>query len=227
MRNRFPLAVATLLAACGAATSSNSTSDTTDSTSDAANGSSETAEAREKQAPPKQDPLNSFFELQDAVDSGGIPGCFDPALSGRERAVAERLGGVPCETPRTRPPAASSAGSDEFDGYWTGHFDGGGGSATIARQSPGRYGVQVGVAGNDGCSGSVQGQATVRAGRLVLTAPIPDQGGLCRITFTRSGSRLAVEEDNCMYFHGMSCGFSGSLTSRESNDLAPPEGHSE
>lgn len=215
MRTRSFALAAALVTACGGATTSSS-----NNSSEAA-GIAEAGQGKEggNQAQPMDNSLKSFADLQGAVDSGGIPGCFDPALSGRERAVAERLGGIPCDRSGD---AAGAASGDDWAGRYDGRFDGGGGEATITRTGGNRYAVSMDVAGERGCAGSVQGQAAVQGGRLVVNVPVPDQGGQCRITFTRRGAGLAVEEDNCMYFHGMSCGFSGSVTRRGQSAAAAP-----
>lgn len=51
-----------------------------------------------------------YAELVAATENGGAPGCFDPSLRGRERAVAERLSGVPC--------GGSSAAAPARGGSW-------------------------------------------------------------------------------------------------------------
>lgn len=224
MRKRLPFSIALLLAACGgaASTSNNAAAEA------AAPSAKERAAADKKKA--DADALNSWFEGERAIESGGTVSCFDPNLSGRQRAVAERLGGVPCKTEGKAPSATSSAATSGFSGQWKGQNDGGDGSAVIVAQpaKPGRHGIILEVAGRDGCSGQLMGEGTIRAGRLELVVP-NDDGGQCKVTFTRRGQSLAVQENDCMQHHGMSCGFSGNLryAGSANEGLEPPAGYSE
>ncbi|HYH70393.1 MAG TPA: hypothetical protein VEX16_03720 [Methyloceanibacter sp.] len=182
-------------------------------------------EAEAQPAANAQDKQGSGMPDFSYVEGGGMPGCFDPGLSGRERAVAERLGGTPCEPSKAN--ASSGPVAGDFAGYWTGQMDGAGGSATIAASGRGRYGVRVEMADASGCTGELQGQAQMLAGRLVLTARNQYVEGQCRLTFSRQGRSLVVEEDNCGEHHAAACAFSGRLDTWQSNDNLEPESHSE
>jgi len=61
-----------------------------------------------------ENPATAYAELVGATDEGGMPGCFDPSLKGRERAVAERLGGAPCGSAT----AVSTSGASWIAGDW-------------------------------------------------------------------------------------------------------------
>lgn len=63
-----------------------------------------------------QNAASGYAELVAATENGGAPGCFDPSLRGRERAVAERLGAQPCEGSST--PAPSPRGGPWIVGAW-------------------------------------------------------------------------------------------------------------
>lgn len=153
--------------------------------------------------------LKQAIDLQNAIDSGGMPGCFDPSLSGRERAVAERLGGRPCSAGDGSP--QGGAGGDDWAGEYQIDADGGGGSLTITRSSQsGTYRASLGIGSPSGCGGGIEGRATVRRGRLEIVSDELFEGSACRVTLTRRGDRILVEEGaGCQPFHGMSCGFSG------------------
>lgn len=55
-----------------------------------------------------ENPATAYAELVRSTDNGGMPNCFDPNLKGRERAVAERLGGSPCGSTTAAPTRGSS-----------------------------------------------------------------------------------------------------------------------
>jgi hypothetical protein len=214
METRLPITLTAILTACGAATTSanNSSNDMAVFTD------SDQNQVRGNQAQPTDDSLKSFAALQDAVESGGIPGCFDPALSGRERAVAERLGGVPCDRS-----GGSGASGDSWAGRYEGRFDGGNGIVSISPPtSAGYHQVEVQVAGG-GCSGSATVSERPNGNRMVLSIPVDGNQGLCLIDLNRRGSIIAVSENNCMELHGMSCGFSGNVTRRGQSAAAPQQ----
>jgi hypothetical protein len=62
-----------------------------------------------------ENPATAYAELVGATENGGMPGCIDPNLKGRERAVAERLGGSPCGSTT----AAPTGGASWIVGSWT------------------------------------------------------------------------------------------------------------
>ena len=220
MRRRFPTTLAIFLTACGGA--GVATNNVVGSEANAQRGSGNNQQYDSRAG------IDDAIAAHGYTNNGGIPGCFDPALSGRARAVAERGGAVPCESSGKSDASARNASVSGFDGYWAGDFDGSAGEAIIARGAGGRYGVQLSVSNREGCAGEIQGQASVQGGRLVLVDRIPNGGGICRVTMTRRGATLTVEEDNCAFHHGLSCGFSGTLRFRESNEgLEPPADHSE
>lgn len=202
----IPLGI--LLTACGvAATSADNAADTNQSAGRGGN---------------QQRELDAFLKdasgMQSAVDGGGAPGCFDPSLTGRERAVAERLGGVPCSA-TSGDAAALASGGDNWAGRYVGPFDGGQGEVAISLEPNRLYSVNMSVAGN-GCSGQASGFNSPRGNVLALhiqTGNAADGAGECRITMTRQGDTLRVSESgSCTELHGMSCGFSGSATRRGS-----------
>jgi len=220
MSKRIVITAAAILAACGGVAT------TADNSAEAADqGKKAGAEEAGKQRA-----LQRMREMQ-GFDDGGMAGCFDPKLSGRERAVAERLGGKPCEDESARAPTAgaraSGTSASGFAGHWEGQFDGGEGSATISQVAEGRnaYAIDLEVAGREGCGGSVHGTGSVRGNSLAMVKA--DTGEQCKVTFTRRGQSLVSQESDCSYFHGMSCGFSGTARFKHATDTLEPSGHSE
>jgi len=106
--------------------------------------------------------------------------------------------------------------ADGWIGEYRGNMDGGPATLSIsAGRGAGHYAVGMDVVQPGGCSGSVQGIGVVSGERMLFTAAVPDGGGQCRIELTRRGLRLdVVEVENCHYFHGMACGFSGAVARR-------------
>ncbi|MEA3013348.1 MAG: hypothetical protein QOD42_1893 [Sphingomonadales bacterium] len=206
MKRTTPIAIAAILTACGAAATN------------ADNAANTNQSAR--RGGDQQRELDAFLKdasgMQSAVDGGGAPGCFDPSLTGRERAVAERLGAVPCPAP-SGDAAALASGGDNWAGRYVGPFDGGQGEVAISLEPNRLYSVNMSVAGN-GCSGQASGFNAPRGNVLALhvqTGNAVDGAGECRITMTRQGDTLRVSESgSCTELHGMSCGFSGSATRR-------------
>jgi hypothetical protein len=215
MKSTTLIGIAAILSACGAAATSG------ENAADAGQGSRPGNDQQQRE-------LDAFLKdasgMQSAVDGGGAPGCFDPSLAGRERAVAERLGGVPCSA-TSGDAAALASGGDSWAGRYVGPFDGGQGEVAISLEPNRLYSVNMSVAGN-GCSGQASGFNAPRGNVLALhlqTRNTADEPGECRITMTRQGNTLRVSESgSCTELHGMSCGFSGSATRRGSLAAAPP-----
>lgn len=193
MRKGVLVSIAALLAACCAVATT---------TNDAAES------APQKSAKAKKQPSAGFRRYEE----GGMAGCFDPKLSGYARAAAERIGGVPCETPSG---ATGQPGSgDPWIGEYGGRGDGAEMMLTIAaRGAPGRYAVSATLIGDDGhCGGSLEGTGTAAGNRMTLTAPL-GADLQCRMTFTRQGSTLTIaRSDACAHASGRSCGFGDSVT---------------
>lgn len=206
MKRTTLIAIAAILSACGAAITSG------DNAADASQGS-----RRGKQARPAEDPMiREARELEEAVQSGGMPGCFDPSLRGRQRAVAERLGGVPCAASPGAAASAPARGGQSFAGYWSGGFEGGEVSAQITARGGNRFHVEV-TTNNPAtsCGGSISGVGAATGDRLSFsdTMSLGEAGDAsCTMHLTRQGNRLSLSsEGDCHYWSGMSCGFGGTL----------------
>lgn len=148
-----------------------------------------------------------------------LAACGDAGTTNADATGATAANAAPAkQTQKGAPPATAP----DFSGKWEGQFDGGTGTATITKQSaPGRYGVDLSVIGDGGCSGAVGGDAIMNGGRLVLSEPVPEGRGMCRIIMIPRGGGLSVSSDNCFYFHGMSCGFVGELARRNAPVARP------
>lgn len=146
--------------------------------------------------------------------------CGGVATSSNNSAESAAQGGA-----KAAPQARSGAGGDSWVGDYAGDGDGGGTQFAVrAGRVTGTYAVTGELVGDgeaQGCAGEISGNATAAGSRLTLVVPIPEDSMQCRVTFTRQGTRVQVEEENCSYFHGMSCGFSGNVSRRRSAAAAP------
>jgi hypothetical protein len=85
---------------------------------------------------------------------------------------------------------------------------------TIKRRDADSYNVELGV-GTEGCSGYLDGIGRVEGATLVVRSPPPaDPDDKCVVAISRKGVKLDVTEDNCNYWHGASCEFSGIYKKR-------------
>ena len=107
-------------------------------------------------------------------------------------------------TAEKQPSSASS--TTDITGIWKGPLEGEG-EMEIKKSSTG-YEVALGVS-TEGCAGSIDGPATLSGNELKLIKTEDDQ--TCTITAKLNGSSAEISEDGCSYYHGMACGFSGSL----------------
>lgn len=208
----IPLGI--VLTACGVAatTANNSAADAADANQGARRGG---AQQRELDAY-----LKEAADMESAVENGGMPGCFDPSLSGRQRAVAERLGGVPCSE-TSQGAAALASGGDSWSGHYTGSGEHTGGDLNIRRADTTRYHVAFEI-GAPGCGGEIDGIGHATANRMTISVSVPDSDQQCRIMLDRQGSTLHVNEGGaCSYFHGAQCSFNGSYARQRSASAAP------
>jgi len=206
MNRSVPILVGFLLTACGAAVTSG-------------NNSADARQGARRSTTHRPDP-NAGLEnarARASWDEGGAPGCFDPALRGRERAVAERLGAVPCSV-TSQGAAALARGGDSWVGRYAATFDGARGEVIISREPNRLLRVELSMGGN-GCAGSALGFVAPPRGSVLnfenQTGNQADGFTSCRIALDRRGNLLRVSESGvCTDLHGMSCGFSGSATRR-------------
>jgi hypothetical protein len=106
---------------------------------------------------------------------------------------------------------APAPGPFSLAGRWVGPVDGAEGELRARAIAGGRFQVNFGISGQQGCSGQVDGIAARRETSFVMPKRT-DDGRACRFTFTPvSSNRLAVDH-NCSGFSGQSCDFSGELS---------------
>lgn len=117
-------------------------------------------------------------------------------------------------------PSAQAAPAFDWAGEYKGDFDGGGGEVSIASpDASGRHKVDLSVVG-EGCSGQLTGNATLSGGAMILKQR-DELGELCTVTMTRAGKGITVAENGCLYYHGMSCAFVGTVTKKGSAATTP------
>lgn len=79
----------------------------------------------------------------------------------------------------------------------------------------GRTRVALGTQGNGtACGGAFEGTGSSVGNRIIVR---DTKNPACQITFTRTGRRLTVDDNNsdgCYPLHGAQCGFAGQLTQR-------------
>jgi hypothetical protein len=133
-----------------------------------------------------------LMQLQFAIANG--------IKNGRE---AQKSSATP--QPQTALPVQSS--SPSISGAWKGSLEGDG----EMKISPAVTGFDVGlsVSSPSGCTGSIEGSASLVNDVLTLTKKEDDQ--VCTVTIKFSGDSAEVDENNCSYYHGVACGFSGTL----------------
>jgi len=76
------------------------------------------------------------------------------------------------------------------------------------KPAPTGFDVSLNVA-TAGCTGEIQGSGTLSGNTLTLMKN--DDGQVCTITVKFAGNTAEVSENNCLTYHGASCGFSGIL----------------
>jgi hypothetical protein len=113
------------------------------------------------------------------------------------------------ETQRRAPPRTRAAApASSWNGVYHGRGDGSSNEMEITPGSgPGRHSVALGVLGQGGCSGQIEGQGVASGNRLTMTVPVPENAEQCVITMDRRGGTVTVREQGCLYFHGAQCRF--------------------
>lgn len=82
-----------------------------------------------------------------------------------------------------------------------------------AKGGPDRYDIVLRTRARN-CAGDVSGRGILQDGVVTLRAKTDDPKG-CTIRIEPKAGTLKVEEgEGCLYFHGVSCGFSGTLKRR-------------
>jgi len=92
-------------------------------------------------------------------------------------------------------------------GTWKGSLDGDG--EMVIKQLPTGFDVTLSVSSSSGCSGSIEGSGSLSGDTLTLTKK--EDNDVCTITIKFDGHEAKIDEDNCSPYHGVACGFSGTL----------------
>ncbi len=92
-------------------------------------------------------------------------------------------------------------------GTWEGSLDGDG--EMVIKQLPTGFDVTLSVSSSSGCSGSIEGSGSLSGDTLTLTKK--EDNNVCTITIKFDGHEAKINEDNCSPYHGVACGFSGTL----------------
>jgi hypothetical protein len=82
---------------------------------------------------------------------------------------------------------------------------------TIKKRAGGGVDVTA-VVGTEGCSGLVEARGEAGGGALKAKAAF--DGGTCVLTLRRTKSGVAVQTENCDFFHGAACDFDGDYRRR-------------
>ena len=147
-------------------------------------------------------------------------GLLTSACSDRATAEAETTASsAPVAIAEAVPPVAAAPAPTlsvqervaGFAGTYDGPFEGGPGTVTISGSGP-TYRAQIIVVGEGGCVAEIDARARTRGDGLTIRETHPDapDSGVCQITMTRTGDRLALRETSCAAFHGMGCTFTGT-----------------
>jgi len=91
-------------------------------------------------------------------------------------------------------------------GFWRGKLEGDGEMQIMATRDG--FDIVLDVS-TENCGGKIEGRAQLNGKTLTLRKKEKDQ--TCIITANFEKGQVTVMEDNCMLYHGMTCGFSGTL----------------
>jgi len=113
------------------------------------------------------------------------------------------------QPPQPPQPPQAAQGSEPLSiaGVWQGALEGDGGMEIKVAQTG--FEVAVNVSDASGCSGFIDGLGTLSGNTMTLIKKEEDQ--VCTITAKFSGDTAVLNEDNCSGYHGVACGFSGTL----------------
>jgi hypothetical protein len=92
-------------------------------------------------------------------------------------------------------------------GEWAGQL-GGDGSMTVTKSGAG-YQAELGVNVPSDCAGTFTGQGQLNGSLLKLVDPVEKNS--CVVTVNFDSGTAKVSENNCLYYHGASCDFNGTL----------------
>lgn len=112
---------------------------------------------------------------------------------------------APTVAPSLAQPTNTSA-APSISGTWKGSLEGNG-QMEIKPASTG-FDIALDVS-NAECTGSIEGTGSLSGNTLIISKKEDDQ--VCTITIKFTGNIANIDENNCSFYHGMACGFSGTL----------------
>lgn len=146
------------------------------------------------------------------IDLIGVKTAFEaqvkkPSPGGSGASSAQAITEQDVSTLGSKPTPQAPESSGNVTGRWKGKLEGDG-EMEISKSGSG-YNVSLGVTSSDGCSGEIEGEASLAGDVLTLTKV--EDGVTCIITAKFQGSSAEIEEDGCSVYHGAACGFFGTL----------------
>lgn len=123
-----------------------------------------------------------------------------------ESAVRKKLQSQAVARKETASPLPASGTQHAITGLWRGKLEGDGEMRVTA--TPDGFDVVLDV-WNENCAGNIEGSGQLIGSTLTLRKMENDQ--TCTITANFAKGQVTVTEDDCMFYHGMACGFSGTL----------------
>ncbi|HEV2596441.1 MAG TPA: hypothetical protein VGU01_14715 [Sphingomicrobium sp.] len=108
---------------------------------------------------------------------------------------------------------ASSFLPSAWAGEYKGTFEGNATGSVTIKDIPNGVKVSIGI-GSPSCTGEIEFNANrPAADTIVHTTPADETYGSCKMTLTRDGANLHVEESSsCQSYHGAECSFNGQAT---------------
>lgn len=101
----------------------------------------------------------------------------------------------------------------QVEGRYTGRGEGNLSAVVSRGAGPERFKVVLKTRARN-CNGEVSGAAVLANGTMTLNAKTDEPKG-CTLVLRPAGGTLKVDEQQgCLFFHGVSCGFSGTLKRR-------------
>lgn len=109
--------------------------------------------------------------------------------------------------PQQTPAAPAAAPSSSISGTWNGSLAGDG--QMEVKPAPNGFDIALNVSSPSGCSGTIEGTGQLSDNMLTLTKKEDDQ--VCTISIKFAGDTASINENNCSSYHGVACGFDGTL----------------
>ena len=123
-----------------------------------------------------------------------------------EGAVREKLQRQSVANSSTASVTPTATPKHPIAGIWRGKLEGDGEMQITANRDG--FNVVLDVSAEN-CAGNIEGSAQLNGKTLTLRKKENDQ--TCIITANFNNDQVEVSEDNCVLYHGMACGFSGTL----------------